>query len=180
MRNYGTIGSNGGGGGGNSTVGGVTASIIYEFTRPSNTTPYGADDSVNSNTVGDQVFPFAGATQGAGKTGYLTKAILVADDGSCNIPMRLHLWKEEPTAIDDGEPFLLNYGEMQNYLGFVDFDALEEESTSGAAKSVNADIRLAIESVSDGTIYGQLQTKDAYTPESAGQFTFILSFEQNF
>lgn len=183
MRTYGTQSAGSGGSSSNLTVGGKSPSTAFEIIRGNDTTPYIANRSVNGSSIQPQLITFPNATTGSNKNGYAVKAVLLSDDPLCTSTFRLHLFSQAPAAtIIDGDPFIVDYADSPYYLGYIDFDSLNAESGGGgsAAIAVNKDIRLQIESIANGSIYGQLEILDAYTPISGGSFYLTLGLEQNF
>jgi hypothetical protein len=162
-------------------VGGNTAVVQAEFTRPADTTAYTAKDAVANSTSAPMVLTFANLARVTGGSGYITKARLMTNQSTNATRFRLHLYHTAPTAINDNAAWTLLWANRANRVGFIDFDSLQTEgSGSDAANALNSTVRLAFKcAVGSRALYGLLETLGAFTPASGQVFFLELSAENN-
>jgi len=139
-------------------------------TRPADTTPYPALSVVSSNPASYEQFDSIGPAAG-GKV-LLTLLKLRWDSSALPAGMgyfRLHLYNAAPTPIADNAAFNLIAADRDKYMGFIELpppldlgDTLYTET-----EAMNYAIRKEVTVLSGGTIYGILQTVNAFTPASA-------------
>ena len=160
-------------------IGGSTVLVATEFIRPANTTAYAAKDVVGPAVTA--VLTFTNIAREVGGGGYLTKARLLTSQSANAARYRLHLYHTAPTAIADNAPFTLLWANRANRLGSIDFAAAGTEgSGSDAANCLNTEIRLAfVCAASNRSLYGLLETLDAFTPTSGQQYFVELTAETN-
>jgi len=158
---------------GQSTVVGVT------FTRPADTTAYAALDNVANSTSAPTILTFTNIARINAGSGYIVKAKVITDQSTNTARFRLHLFHTAPTAINDNAAYTTLWANNANKIGWIDFDAAGTEGTgSTAAESLNTSVRLKyICAAASRTIYGVLETRDAFTPASAQNFFVELTSE---
>lgn len=161
-------------------VGGTTSYVGVDFTRPSNTDAYAAKDVIgNTGAAANLTFTnIARINQGSG---YITKVRIMTNQAANAARFRLHLFHTAPTPIADNAQYTLSWSNRANRIGSIDLDAQSTEGTgSDASTSLNKDIRLEYHCTSGSrTLYGILETLDAFTPTSAGLFYVEIAAENN-
>jgi hypothetical protein len=159
-----------------------TKNVEVEFARPSDTTAYTAKDVVGNTGVA-AVITFADAARVNGGAGNIVKGRLFTNSATAMLGavLRLHLYKESPTAIADNAPFTLLYANRSKRIGYIDFPALATEGTgSDASSALWVDIPLNFTTAaSDTNLYGVLEVVTVgAAPASAQNFTVALNIEQ--
>lgn len=152
--------------------------IAVEFARPADTTAYTAKDAIANATSSPSLLTFAGITPDVSQFGYITKVRLMTNNinwASTNAAViKLHLYKNPPTAINDNAAFTLLYANRASRIGTITFSALSTESASSDAALALWTGALAFESrPSNNTIYGMLEVDSftgTLTPTSGQQF----------
>jgi len=158
-----------------SLLGNLTISD-YEITRPANTTTYTAKDIIGN------VIEFSNALKYVNGNGYITKVRLMGDVSTQTFKAKLHLYSSSPSGIVDNNPFTLLYSNNYSRLGSIDLQALSTEGTGSTACATiwtagKADVNGFAQGIlpikGDGgtnTIFGVLETLDAFTPTSGGKY----------
>lgn len=161
-------------------VGGRMNSASPSFSRPADTTAYAAKDAVSDSTSSPTVLSFDLARVAAG-SGYIVRALLITNQSTCTARFRLHLFRTSPTAINDNSPQTLLWANRTASASYIDFSACATEGTgSDCAQSLNDTVRLpVIFAGGSTTIYGLLETLDAFTPASGQSFTIKLNADVN-
>lgn len=162
-------------------VGGNTSAVSVSFTRPADTTAYAAKDAVSNSTSAPTVLTFTNLARVSAGSGYITKARLMTDQAANVARFRLHLYHTAPTAINDNAQHAMLWANRANRIGFIDFEAMQTEGTgSDTANALNSTIRLAfVCAAASRTLYGLLETRDAFTPANAQNFFIELMSENN-
>lgn len=158
---------------------GVATVVSANFTRPSNTTAYASGDLVASSTTAGSVAPLSWTVaRVAAGTGCVRRARLKKSGTTpTNASFRLHLYLTAPTpANGDNGAWLTTHA---GYLGWVDLDASGTGGRTfsdgvGAQGGPGAGSEITFQLASGQTIYGLLEARAAYTPESAEEFTVDL------
>ena len=160
-------------------VGGKGAVIAATFARPNDTTAYAAKDAVSDSTSSPTVLTFTNIARVNAGTGYITKARIVTDQATNVARFRLHLFNVAPTAINDNAAHTLLWANRASRLGYVDFDGCQTEGTgSDCANTVNSTVRLHFAAAAGTrTLYGLLETRDAFTPAALQNLYIELSAE---
>ncbi len=153
------------------------------FSRPANTTAYGAADVVADNTTAGDVTPlkFKLPSMSAGR---ILRAGLYKSDGSdvANASFNLHLFSEAPT-LDNGDNGAYGVDDLQNFIGTIAIDlssGAEAEADAGAKKWADeGNIVFQCHSATNTgkELYGFLEVLGAYTPASAETFEVTLDVE---
>jgi hypothetical protein len=161
------------------------------LTRPSDTNAYIAKDTVSNSTSAPVVLTFEIIVNIEGASGYITKARLITNQSTNTAKFRLHLYRTSPTAINDNSPFTFLAADTTGRIGIIDFPACQTEgSGSNAAYSMftigtlnNASTQSpqgALPFISSSTsIFGILETLDAFIPISAQTFFIELTADVN-
>lgn len=158
-------------------VGGQKLAVQVTKTRPADTTAYAANDVVGDATV----WTFATLARISAGSGYVVKARLITDNNAVTARFRLHLFASSVVAIADNSPYTALWAQRADRLGYIDFAAMNTEGTgSTSASSLNATVRLPyVCGANLRTIYGILETLDAFTPTSAQNFFIELTSEND-
>lgn len=110
--------------------------------------------------------------------GYITNAILTTSRSAHTEALRLHLFSQSITVPADNAALVLDTSWQSLYLGYVDFSTF---ITSGAgstfALSVGAFNRPSAFFSNDGTVYGVLEARAAFTPTAGQTFNIRLFAE---
>lgn len=156
------------------------AAVAVTFTRPADTTAYAAQDAVSDSTSAPTVRAFAAMAKANGGAGQIVKARMMTDQSSFAARLRLHIFHTAPTAINDNAQQTLLWGNRAIRVGQVDFPAAgtEGSGSTGASASVVALHLPFICDAGDTSLYGLLETLDAFTPASGQQFYLELTAEQ--
>jgi hypothetical protein len=106
-------------------VSGRSGSPAVTFTRPADTTPYGAADVIGSATTANHEAVGAGA---AGSLIVIQSASLLVN--ATSVPsglttLRIHAWDSAPTAIADNAVFAAATVDRAKYCGFVDLQTIQ-------------------------------------------------------
>ncbi len=161
------------------SVAGFTNVTSAEFTRPANTTAYSAMDSVASDVSAPAPIAFENAARSAGGSGYVTKAKISTNVSTNNVRYRLNLYSAAPAAIADNVLFTRLWADRAILVGWIDFDGMSTEGTgSTGAVSITSSVRLPYRCIGT-TLFGLLETRDAFTPALSQQFSIELTVETN-
>lgn len=164
------------------TVGGLLRSARATFTRPSDATPYDANDAVANSTSAPAALTFAALARENAGTGYIVAAEVSHEKTGVTPHLRLHLFNTSPTAINDNSALALTYAvvTLASYLGYIDFEAMNSAAGSDYSKAQNITIRLPfVTGAASTALYGLLQTLDAFTPGNAKGVTVKLWADAN-
>lgn len=138
------------------TVGKFNGPIADSFTRPNDNNAYAAGDAIQNATSAPAVRRFVNLFPAGGGSGYLSVYLWV---GNVNptARIRMHLFSDLPTVrANDNAAFAVNSDDAPNYLGYIDFEALNNGVAVGQSRK---------EIVCNGTdLWYDLQTLDAFTP----------------
>lgn len=162
-------------------VGGNSAVIIQTVTRPADTVQYAIGDLIAATTVAASVIPITfPVARAIDRPVSIRRARLKKNNNSLTAAkFRLNLWMTNPSvspgAITSGDNQALGVTES-NYLGYFDFtmDKSFSDSAKGfAVPNVGSEI---ITHPTSGTvnIFGLLEARDVYTPQSGEVFTAVL------
>ena len=158
-------------------VGGNGAVVAATFTRPANVTAYASKDTVSDSTGSPTVLTFTNVARVNAGTGYIVKARIMTDQSTNVARYRLHLFSVAPTAINDNAAWTLLWANKEERIGHIDFDGCQTEGTgSDCANAVNATVRLHFVAATR-TLYGLLESLDAFTPASGQNYYIELSAE---
>ena len=158
-------------------VGGNLAIVQAGFGRLSNATPYAANTAVIRN--GAIPISFPSTARAAGKTGYINSAICSTSLVAMTGQLRLHLFSVTPLQVaTDGNPFIVHTDNDLSVLGWIDFLTFNSGGTgSNASRSAGtlnpSPLAFRTEPTST-TIFGLVQSLNAWTPTSGQNFAFQL------
>lgn len=158
------------------------ARVAATLTRPGDGNVYAANDCVANATSGATYTTFSNVARVNAGSGYVVKARLVTNQSTCTARFRLHLFHTAPTAINDNAAFTLLDADKANKVGELTFpSAVTEGSGSDAAYAQltpGGQGGVPLHFVAAGgsrTLYGLLETLDAFTPASSQTFWLELS-----
>jgi hypothetical protein len=152
-----------------------------QMTRPANTTAYASGDLVADNTTAGSVTPmsFSVARIAGGSVMIRRARVNKSGTGITNANFRLHLYSSSPT-VTNGDNGVWLSNQRATYLGSLDV-TLDRAMSDGAAGigAPGAGAEISHELASGQTIYGLLEARGAYTPESGETFVVALEVLQN-
>ena len=141
---------------------------------------YVAEDVLSESVSAGTVWAFVGM----GGSGYITKAQVICETTAQTPRLTLFLFDTLPTSNlnDNVANTALLHADLDNYLGKIDFPAMEDlggDSEAVATPSTYGNLPLAFGTKSPtDTIYGILVTRDAIADEVDGDdYTIILTVE---
>lgn len=149
------------------------------FTRPSNTTQYAVDDSVNDGTTTALSFSTTdGITLSLGSSYFVKTARLITNNTTVTSgSFRLWLFDSSVTAIADNSIQTLLWADRAKRVGYVDFVLQSPPTGSDCAEALVVDSNLSIR-MGGTTLYGLLTTKGTYTPASGQLFYIEINAQQ--
>lgn len=165
-------------------VSGSLARVSAEFTRPNDTSPYGAGDTVSNSTGATTLVTFTNAIRVNGGSGYVVRASVVTNKKSITPRIRVHLFNaSNPTVSPDNEAYRELYADQGKRLGFFDLPAMstaQDTTNSDMSRTSDNALRHAVVAA-DGSkdLYATIETLDAFTPSALEKFTITLFIDQN-
>jgi len=161
--------------------GGRFSYTYASFTRPANTTAYGAKDVISDTTTAAIQFPKVG------QNGAVISSTLFVEETD-TINFSLWLFDQEPTNFADNAAFALVSGDFPKVVGkFFYPDATKKNVGTNlevyqaydfqATASVSAVLPRLPYRTPDGLLYGLLVTETGYTPISGVKFGIRLGLE---
>jgi hypothetical protein len=167
-------------------VGIVTGQIVttsVEIIRPSGDITYGAD-TVISPAANGPMFEIPAVARINGGSGYIVD-LAISTNKKLIIPrLRLRLFNALGASISgDNVPFMEKYADGQKRLGSIQLPAMEN-----AADLTNTDMSRTFDPAlrkyfkcdpSSTSIYGVLETLDAFQADSGQKFTLTLVIDAN-
>lgn len=153
----------------------ITASA--SFTRPADTTQYGANDLVANSTTAGSVTPMQfGVARVIGGRGKIVRVALFKDDETTTVAsFKIHLFSASPT-VTNGDNGAYAVSTVANYLGAVSIDMSSGATATTTDLWKDGTTTICFD-VNDGAIYGLLEAVGAYTPSSGEAFTVTLDIE---
>jgi hypothetical protein len=160
------------------TTQGVGYSSSASKTRPNDTNAYAALDVIAEATSGATVWTFSNIGPSGGGQLIIDAIQLRIDVAAIPSGMggfRLHLYSTSPTAIDDNAAYNLPSADRGKYLGFAELTTPLDlgDTLWSASEEQFYQIRKQVTAAS-GTLYGILQTINAYTPTASAVYTVSL------
>lgn len=166
-------------------VGGNTAIVTNNFTRPSNTTPYASGDLIANSTTAGLVTPIilTVARKNAGTGRYLRLRLAKSSASLTNASFRVHLFRDAPTTTaGDNEAFSAAVnGLAKLYIGYVDI-TMSVAFSDGAMGFGAADLGPCLSfSTAAGSQanYALIEARGAYAGESAETFTIYAEVDRD-
>lgn len=162
------------------TISGTILTSTTEITRPSDATAYTALDAIASSSTAPANIQFASVTRVSAGSGYITGAVLRTDQSTNTARFKLHLFTGTVTAINDNAQYTSLYANNSIWVGTISFDACATEGSGGSsAVSLNNNIRIPFVLTSGTSVYGLLETLDAFTPASGQKIFIRLTIDSN-
>lgn len=155
------------------------AIITAEFTRPADTTAYAANDAVSNSTSAPTILTFSDVARVAGGTLYIVKAELCTDQAACVASFRLHLFTTSVTPINDNAALTSLWTTRASRVGYIDFPAVAQEGSGSTSAFALWTGQLQVVCGATANLFGLLQTKAAFTPASAQNFSIRLGVDRN-
>lgn len=103
-----------------SMVSGRSSSPTVTFTRPADTTPYGASDVIGSASTANHQALNVGVSGNLIQVVSASVVINVSSLANAPSTMRLHLFDAQPAAIADNAVFAVAAADRAKYCGFID------------------------------------------------------------
>jgi hypothetical protein len=154
-------------------VKGASYKSVASFSRPANLTAYTAGDVVGSNTSAIHQLTNAGPLGGF----VLVQSVdLLIENSALPSGMsgfRLHLYTVSPAAIVDNASFSLATQEISSYVGFVDLPT-PQDMGSVLYSQLDYVGRLLQLGSNSTTLFCELETRGAYTPNSGTGYTIKM------
>lgn len=154
---------------------------VSTFTRPADTTAYGAGDLIANSATAGSVTPLEWSMNGSGRSGIIRRVrIYKSSTTTTQASFQLHLFDSAPTVSNGDNGALAIATNLDSWLGVVALDM-----TSGAEAGASAglvDVSGALEigvskPAMTRSIYGLLEAVGTYTPASGETFTIRLEIE---
>jgi hypothetical protein len=167
---------------GSSTPGGSFVGIesTASFTRPSDTTTYGAGDVICNSTSAPTIMTFTGVGAANGGAFILQNAKVIDSAAQALKPdIDLFLFKSSVTIDNDNSGFTPTDVEMEDLICVVSFYGAAFVVGSGNGL-IKGQIEPAVYECGAGTtsIYGVSVARNSYIPISAEEFDFVLGVLQ--
>jgi hypothetical protein len=146
-------------------------------TRPADTNAYTANDAVTNSTSAPTTLTFTSCARANGMGGVITGAQLVINKANA-VTAEFHLWlfSASPTMTNDNAAFAPSTGDSANVTGspiiFTGAD-MSDGSNSRIYNAINLPKSFKCGG-STTSLFGELQTRTAYTPTSAETYQITL------
>lgn len=165
--------------GGVRAVGGITAVVEANKTRPADTTQYAAGDVINESTTAGTVWTFANCGRTNGGTGIVLGAVLtVSTDPTTDYDTELWLFDAEPATANDNAAFAPTDAELRDLVCIIEFDTAFAGSGNLAYQKLG--LNAAFKCATDAKdLYGVLVTRSTTTPASGDRFDIRLTLAQD-
>jgi hypothetical protein len=156
------------------TVDGKAYRSVVSFNRPADASGYTAGDVVGGASSAIHTFSGIGPAGGFAIAQSASLAIGASSVPAGMASFRLHLFSSSPAAVADNAVFSVASGEIGSYMGYLDFPAPIDlgEVLFSQTDYIGRQIKLA-----DGqtSLFGELETRGAYTPASGTFYQIRLS-----
>lgn len=163
-------------------VGGNLAMIATEFTRPSDTTAYAANDVVSDSTSATTMQALANAARASGGSGYITGVRVTTDKKSITPRIRVHFFNTTgATLAADNAAWKEVYADASKRIGYVDLPAMTtaaDTTNSDMSRTLDLGVRIPYTCVAT-SLYYVLEALDAFTPASGEKFTVTIFADRN-
>lgn len=156
------------------------------FTRPADTTAYADTDLIANSTTAGSVVPLRfGVSKLSRGNGRIIGARIFKDHQTfTNFNVKLHLFVLSPT-VTNGDNGTLAVATAETYLGEIAMDASTGAfvTTTDGVKAFRLTVPISFDLELTGdagrVLYGLLEAKAAYTPQSAEVFKIWLEIEDD-
>lgn len=150
------------------------------FTRPANSTDYGANELVaNSETAGDVEPMRFNVSALPTRRGSVKRVRLFKDDETTTAAsFTVHLFSQEPVVTNgDNGAFAVSTAEFYIGTAAIDMSSGAIATTTDLWKAAALSPEIAFDANPDGVIYGLLEVEGAYDPASGERFAVTLDIE---
>lgn len=155
----------------------------YSFTRPADTTQYGAGDLVANSTTAASVVPMSFSLKRLGGTGVIRGIRLYKSAASATAAIfNVHLFSADPGVPTNGDNGAFAIASAVNYLAEVAIDMTAGSPGTAYLFKRSSDLNIGVDFADiGGVIYGLLEagTSGTYTPASAEVFKVALEIERS-
>lgn len=151
---------------------GLIKKVSDSFSRPADTTQYGAGDLVANNTTAGSVAPL---TFSVGRGGIRVKGAHITKTDETDLTaadFSLHLFGTSPT-VANGDNGAISY-DYSDKFGDIDFATMVAATDVAWSISTGLDLNF----YTTGYLYGLIEADGTYTPASAEVFDVTLVFER--
>lgn len=152
--------------------------LTTTITRPSDTTTYAAEDSVNATGGATSCITFTVADGFDITTGMSlqikTARLTTNSNTTTNASFRLIIYDQSVSGFADNSPFPMLWANRAKKIGYIDFTLATGGSGSDAAEAIVTDVNLSVRTEATN-IFGILVAKAAYVPTSAQVFYIELN-----
>jgi len=145
---------------------------------------YSAEDILSESTTEGTFWTFSAIARADGASGYIVRAQAICETTNITPRLTLFLFNATPTCAknDNVANTALLHADLANYVGRIDFPALEDlggDSMALCTPGTTGNLPLAFTCASGADdLYGVLVTRDAVTPSAGDDMTIILQIEQ--
>ena len=145
---------------------------------------YSANDVVSESTSVGTAWTFADVVKEDGGIGYITKAEIISESESVTPRFTLFLFTATPTSeLDDADANTApDSADLANYIGKIDFPALESLGTTDSVAEANPGDGRGVPKAficasTSRALYGIAVTRDAFTQSAGDDLTIRLTIE---
>lgn len=148
------------------------------------TEAYAAEDVLSESESAGAIWTFAAIAELNGASGYVTKAHAICETTNVTPRLTLFLFTATPTGElnDNSANEALTHADLANYVGKIDFPAMEDlggDSEAVATSSTIGNLPLAFTCASNADdLIGILVTRDIVTITAGNEMTIRLTVEQ--
>ena len=161
------------------TAGGKTVSIDANFTRPSDTTAYAANDAVTTSTSAPTVITLTSMARLSGGSGVILDAVLVDESNPGTVgSFDLMIYDTTFTPNNDNAAFNPSTTIQRTFVGKISFSTQIVCGTTSQAYHANG-VNLAFLCAGSANLFAELVVRNAYTPANAGRFDLRLKVLQD-
>ncbi len=149
-------------------------------------TAYNAGDVLSQSASAGTVWTFSAIARQNGASGYITKAHAICETTAVTPQLVLFLFTAAPTSTlnDHAANAALTHADLANYVGKIDFPAMETIGTGGDSEAVttpsttgNLPLAFTCAATADD-LYGILVTRGAFTNTATNDMIIRLTCEQ--
>jgi hypothetical protein len=135
---------------------------VVSFNRPAAITAYAVGDVVSDDAAAAKVMEF----EGCGVSGSVVGAELVYGETD-TVNFELWLFDQEPTNFQDNDPLALVAADLPKFAGVLAFaDSGKHNGGSNVEVYKNTDREQIAYTSDNGSLYGLLVTRSAFTPRT--------------
>lgn len=165
-------------------IGGNMSIVATEMTRVADTAAYAANDTVSTSTSATTLMTFTNVLRVNQGTAYITGVRIATDKKSITPRLRLHLSTTSGITVAADNALTKGvYADESVRLGYIDLPALStpiDTTNSDFSRAFDMTIRHPIQAAAaTRTVYGYLETLDAFTPASGQKITVTIFSDNN-